>query len=286
MECHPSSGVHHRLLSYVEPATVIRVATNTETLARVAWAFYRQSRDINRFLKSNNSVSRTNYFRILALASIDLLLTLPIGIVIVTLNATQGEFLNGLPFYYGWTGAHRDSRVAGVFHYADLVSQGTSTLAQIYFTQWTSPVLAFAIFALFGITSEARASYWRTVCTIGGWFGWKLTPRARRAPSPLGDIEFGERPPQGSMALGLEYDFSPLLEERMTEDNEIDRTQAISIPRRESKSVRRRRVKMGVWPARQRAVRKDAALVCTRLIAREVSTIQSRSRWPPVFFSM
>ncbi|VDB83398.1 unnamed protein product [Peniophora sp. CBMAI 1063] len=169
----------------------------------VARLFHRQSRDINHFLQSNNSVSRTNYFRILALASIDILLTLPVGIANIVLDVELDLSRGPIPFYYGWTYDHTDWQPEG-FHYAETVAQGTSVVAYFYFNQWTSPFLAFVIFALFGVTSEARASYWRFICTIGSWFGWKPTPRAGRARSPLEDIEFGERPAQNSMSLGLD----------------------------------------------------------------------------------
>ena len=65
---------------------------------------------------------------------------------------------------------------------------GTSAIAQAYFTQWTVPVLAFAIFGLFGLTSEARASYQRIASTVGAYF--------RRKSAPLGQnvthVSFGE----------------------------------------------------------------------------------------------
>ncbi|KZV63983.1 STE3-domain-containing protein [Peniophora sp. CONT] len=164
---------------------------------RVARTCYRQSRDINDFQHSNDSVSRTNYFRILALASIDIVLTLPVGIANIVLIVVQA---GPNPFYFGWTYDHTDWEPEG-YPYAGTQAQGTLTLAEIYFTQWTSPILAFAIFGLFGVTLEARASYWRIVCTIGEWFGWR--PTLRRARTPLGDMKFGQRPPQ-DMSLGLE----------------------------------------------------------------------------------
>ncbi|KZV65953.1 STE3-domain-containing protein [Peniophora sp. CONT] len=162
---------------------------------KVARIFYRQSRDINHFLQSNDSVTRTNYMRILILASIDVILTLPIGIATIVLNVvdsfTSGS---GFPFYRGWTYDHADWEPES-FSYEDLVAAGTSSVASLYFVQWTSPALAFAIFGLFGVTSEARASYWRIICTVCGWFGWKPTPRTRKARPPMGDsIEFGEGP--------------------------------------------------------------------------------------------
>ncbi|KZV65950.1 fungal pheromone STE3G-protein-coupled receptor [Peniophora sp. CONT] len=161
---------------------------------RVARIFYRQSRDINHFLQSNDSVTRANYIRILVLASIDVILTLPMGIVNIILFVT-GSISSGfgLPFYRGWTYDHTEWEPESI-SYESIVAEGTSAIAQQYFTQWTSPILAFAIFGLFGVTSEARASYWRIICTFSGWFGWKPMLRKRRPRLPLGDIEFGERP--------------------------------------------------------------------------------------------
>ncbi|VDC03115.1 unnamed protein product [Peniophora sp. CBMAI 1063] len=170
----------------------------------VVKTLYRQNRDINHFLRSNSSVSRTNYLRIVALASIDILLTLPIGIATIILTITEALDLGPIPFYYGWTRDRTGSKVAVGVSYADLVASGRSTVVQIYFQQWVSSVLAITIFCLFGVTSEARASYWRTICAVGGWFGWKPTPRVRGARSPLGDIGLNERNAHHSISLGLE----------------------------------------------------------------------------------
>ncbi|KZV63365.1 fungal pheromone STE3G-protein-coupled receptor [Peniophora sp. CONT] len=167
--------------------------------------FYRQRRDMNQFLQSNNLVSRTNYFRIFALASIDVLLTLPIGIAAIVILVTDVLAQIGhCPLYAGWTLLHTDWEPVGL-SYAELKAHGTSTIAQLYFTQWSAPVLAFAIFGLFGVTAEARASYWCVICTVGGWFGWKPPIRTRKARSPMGTMEFGERPQETSFNLDIEY---------------------------------------------------------------------------------
>ena len=75
--------------------------------------FYRQSRDINRFLQSNNSVSRNSYMRILALASIDVLITLPVGIANIVLQVTQTLSQVPMPLYFGWTFDHTDWEPVG-----------------------------------------------------------------------------------------------------------------------------------------------------------------------------
>ncbi|VDB87015.1 unnamed protein product [Peniophora sp. CBMAI 1063] len=190
-----------RLWTVIPPLVTITIY-----YPHVARIFYLHGREVTHFLQSNNSVNRTHYFRILALASIDILLTLPIGIANIVLSVEDEVARIGpIPFYFGWTYDHTGWQPQS-YSYAAVVSEGTFVVAQEYFVQWTSPALAFAIFALFGITAEARASYWRTICTIGGWFGWNTTPP--RGHSPLEDIEFGERPPQNSMSLGLESNAS------------------------------------------------------------------------------
>ncbi|KZV66402.1 STE3-domain-containing protein [Peniophora sp. CONT] len=159
---------------------------------RVAQLFYRQSRHINRFLQGNDSVSRANYFRIIALASIDIILTLPIGIVSVILAVTTSLSDGSLKLYSGWAYVHTDWEPEGR-SYGDFVALGASTVAQEYFTRWVSPVLTFVIFSLFGVTSEARGTYWRVICTICSWFGWKPT-RHTQGARPTLDIESDGQP--------------------------------------------------------------------------------------------
>ncbi|KZV59958.1 hypothetical protein PENSPDRAFT_694699 [Peniophora sp. CONT] len=172
-------------------------------LAKVARTYYRQRRDIDSFLRSNTSVSRTNYLRILVLASIDILLTLPVGIVTITLAIVQARSSNTFLFYPGWTLLHTDWDPIGI-SYVEQRAAGIGGLAQFYFSQWSSTILAFVIFGLFGVTPEARVTYWRIICAVGGWFGWKPTPRARNGQASLGDIEFGARPAQDTSGIDLE----------------------------------------------------------------------------------
>lgn len=175
-------------------------------LARVVRTYYRQRRDIDSFLHSNPSVSHTNYLRILVLASIDIVLTLPIGIVSTTLEIVEARFstffsfLSRLDLPPHQMGAIRSflSRPAGRRDYLSCIALLRSM---------GIPVLAFAIFGLFGVTLEARASYWRIICTICGWFGWKPTPRARNGQASLGDIEFGARPAQDTSGYDLEMGY-------------------------------------------------------------------------------
>lgn len=164
--------------------------------------FYRQSRNNSSFLRSNETISHTNYLRILILASIDILLTLPIGIVNIVLKIISAVEASALPLYPGWSSLHNNWDPVA-FSYARVKMGGTAGLVQFYFSHWTSPVLAFAIFGLFGLTTEARMSYWNVIRAFSSWFGWKPSVSAQGGREPLGEIEFGTWPQEMS-ALDVE----------------------------------------------------------------------------------
>ena len=144
-------------------------------------------------------MSRTNYYRIFALASIDVALTLPIGITNVVLYSAQTVAQIGhFPFYRGWTAVHTDWEPVS-FSYEEIIKVGPSNVAQLQFSHWTSPILSFVIFGLFGVTKEARASYRRTLRTVLGWFGWTPAFLSGAAHSTFQAMEFGERPQSTSI---------------------------------------------------------------------------------------
>ncbi|VDC07996.1 unnamed protein product [Peniophora sp. CBMAI 1063] len=162
---------------------------------RVLRTFWRRRKDGARFHRSVGSVSREHYLRVLALASIDLLITLPMGITNLVISITLGIEGGGtIPWYYGWAETHSGTGEPASIPYADLKAVGPSQLASTYFEQWSSPILAFAVFGLFGLTSQTRASYRDIIYTVGGWFGWKSTPREGHRESQMSAMEFRGQP--------------------------------------------------------------------------------------------
>ena len=163
----------------------------------MAWIFYKQRQDVNRFLLNNGSLSRTNYIRIIALASIDALLTLPMDIVNITVAVMQSlRFYSGSPpFYLGWTFDHTDDDPTSM-SYATVMASSRISATQTLFVQWTSPILALTIFGLFGATSEARASYCHLICRVIRRPGHTKRQNAcsTKTQFPLPDAEIGKRP--------------------------------------------------------------------------------------------
>ena len=143
--------------------------------------FYRHSREINRFLSSNQSISRTSYFRILVLVSIDVVLTLPFSLVSLAL-VTSHLPNNGSVFYPGWVVVHSNWRPVSL-------PGGVSGLSQLRVGLWIEPITSFAIFGLFGLTASARASYREVFDKIRGTLGKRATLReqseTRSIPSTI-----------------------------------------------------------------------------------------------------
>ncbi|KZV62046.1 hypothetical protein PENSPDRAFT_759012 [Peniophora sp. CONT] len=172
---------------------------------RIFWTFYMQSRSINRFLATNGEVSRSRFLRVLAIGSLDILLTLPQGIV-YTVNTIVNLLLNakdGFPIWYtGWTFTHQNW---------DPTSMSLETFwekflnVQTNYGVWTSILLAFAIFALFGLTKAAISSYWRVACTVARVFNCDLASRMKQRPALL-PMTFGQRTRRTqASALGTQF---------------------------------------------------------------------------------
>ncbi|KZV72021.1 hypothetical protein PENSPDRAFT_564967, partial [Peniophora sp. CONT] len=129
---------------------------------RVAIVLYRQSREFNEFLHSNPSITRTNYIRILVLATFNIciMLFLNIAVSVSTVLSTNFGPPKLFPFYPGWGPVHHDeSPVAS--SWAAIKASGPLNVAFTFLARWASIIVSFAIFGLFGLPQGARASYRR-----------------------------------------------------------------------------------------------------------------------------
>lgn len=155
--------------------------------ARILWTFYCHGRETNRFLNSDDTITRINYFRILVIGCLDILIHLPNGLLSFILNVCT-TISRRDPFYHGWAVIHSEWEPVSMT-YLETKQQGPKAVYQLYAT-WFGVFLGYVIFALFGLTHDARATYWRGFCRIAGLVGW--TPPSRHNPQ-LSDIVFGER---------------------------------------------------------------------------------------------
>ncbi|KAI0029398.1 GPCR fungal pheromone mating factor, partial [Vararia minispora EC-137] len=140
---------------------------------KVIYVFYHHSRATNEFFRNNTSVARLGYFRLLALASVDIVLTLPYGVISTVQNLIENTSAGAsIPFFREWKITH--SNWAPVTRsYAEIRAEGSWALSDYYLSSWTSVALSLVIFALFGMTPDARATYRRGFYAICKPFGLK-----------------------------------------------------------------------------------------------------------------
>ena len=120
-------------------------------------AFYRRRLEFSRILKSSNSsLTMGRYFRLMALAMTDILLTTPLAIFIIWLNAT----VSPVQPWRSWEDTHLDySRIAQI---PAVLWKSKRTFVMIMeLTRWLVPLCAFVFFAFFGFADEARRYYTR-----------------------------------------------------------------------------------------------------------------------------
>ncbi|VDB86868.1 unnamed protein product [Peniophora sp. CBMAI 1063] len=115
---------------------------------------------------------------------------LPSGLATIILYALE---VQPGPFSRGWSHLqHHHALTIKTITYEELTS-GRAGIARMYFLASTSPLLAFTIFGLFGMSAEARASYRRAVGVVMGRFRPEVL-LSKETRSSLQPIEFGERP--------------------------------------------------------------------------------------------
>jgi hypothetical protein len=162
--------------------------------------FYSHGKETRHFLDSTDSVLRNRYFRILAVGCADIVLTLPLGILDVVDDVLSNFEVSGdFPVYPGWVAVHTNWGPISTSLPELLESGGFWNNFGFYMSSWTSVILGFAIFGLFGLTNEARATYWRGIQAVLRIFGHK--PVVRESPA-MSVIAFGSRVPDAEHGSG------------------------------------------------------------------------------------
>nr|AER51018.1 pheromone receptor [Lentinula edodes]AGL07754.1 pheromone receptor [Lentinula edodes]AWT57983.1 Pheromone receptor [Lentinula edodes] len=118
--------------------------------------FYIRRIQFNHILASNSAINPSRYLRLMLLALIDILCTIPIGIYIIYID------LKGVPLapWISWDDTHFDfGRV--VLIPAVVWRADPATTAGLQINRWLPVICAFIFFALFGFAEEAMKNYRR-----------------------------------------------------------------------------------------------------------------------------
>ncbi|CAE6436088.1 unnamed protein product [Rhizoctonia solani] len=121
----------------------------------------------NMLSTSRSGLNTSQYFRLMALAATEMLLSLPLSlyILITFIMAPQNPWIS-------WADTHQGFGNI-TFEAWESVELNPSFMVVLQFTRWSAPVLALVFFLYFGIAGEATAEYRRWFWAIAGCFGIK-----------------------------------------------------------------------------------------------------------------
>ena len=130
------------------------------------------------------ALTMSRYHRLMALAAVNVLFTLPLTVCTLVINLRKGLYL-----YRGFADLHTDfGRVNSVA--AVVRQQKAAAVAMMKFRAWRPIPCALFFFLIFGFTTEARAHYKATFLWTPGCFGI----RRRRAPKTTSQAIISRKP--------------------------------------------------------------------------------------------
>ncbi|KLO16520.1 STE3-domain-containing protein [Schizopora paradoxa] len=138
-------------------------------------AFHQKRSQFRELLSQNKSLTVNRYFRLMALATIELICTIPFATYFIIINSSGGQVFP----YKGWADLHFHWSFVGQFP-ATLWRLDHKAEIALELTRWLVVVCAFVFFAFFGFADEARRNYKRVITSaLESRFVRKLVPRIR-----------------------------------------------------------------------------------------------------------
>ncbi|KAJ8502461.1 hypothetical protein ONZ45_g11738 [Pleurotus djamor] len=138
-------------------------------------SFIRRRVQFNQFLTSNKSLSASRYFRLMALATCDLMLTIPLASFVIWLNTVASPIAPWISWEDTHFGYERVDQIPAVLW------RGNSRLVlAVEVTRWLTPLCGLLFFALFGFADEARRNYKIAFWAVVKPFGWKPAPTSMK----------------------------------------------------------------------------------------------------------
>jgi len=164
-------------------------------------AFYRRQSQFNKLLALNKNLNPTRYLRLMCMASVEVLCTVPLASYFIYLNVTSPP---GVQPYKGWADTHRFfSRVnqipAILWRY-----DGTGELA-LEMTRWVVIFCAFIFFGFFGFADEARKHYRIAFQTLAKTVGYSMPSNNSGLSSSNGGKSKGMRSFSNSLPVFLRH---------------------------------------------------------------------------------
>ncbi|KAH8101257.1 pheromone receptor Rcb3 B45 [Cristinia sonorae] len=146
-------------LSYLWPPVIGLVSAGYCVLT--LRSFWQRRAQFSEFLASKTSLRPNRYFRLMALATGDLLCTMPIAIYGAVLNATNSKIFP----WISWDDTHADYWKVNQIP-ALLWRSSHESVVALEMTRWAPVICSVVFFAFFGFAEEARRHYRDTFASL------------------------------------------------------------------------------------------------------------------------
>ncbi|KZV66810.1 STE3-domain-containing protein [Peniophora sp. CONT] len=127
---------------------------------RIVRYLRRHTRTVHGVVRIHGGMERSQYVRVLALGCVDIILSLPVGIISFVLAIGVGP---EIPIWPGWSAIHTDWQAIATP--ADEWLADPWFRFRIYWNSWVNVFFGIAIFVLFGLNRDSRKLYGRVFGT-------------------------------------------------------------------------------------------------------------------------
>lgn len=153
--CFPNTVVTQAsfFLVYAWPLAIGCVSAVYGVLTIVA--FIKRGRQLKELVTAHNNLQFSRYFRLMALANVEILCTVPLSIYNIQVTATVP---GGVRPWGSWDIVHTTYSVPGLYP-AAVYDQAPGITSSLELSRWLVVVCAFIFFGFFGFAEEAKKNY-------------------------------------------------------------------------------------------------------------------------------
>ena len=158
-----------RLLWYVSSFIFALQFCNSLSTVRSIYHLYKRQGQLREMISSGCGLNRSLYIRLMLLAGVEILGTIPLASFFLALSIKQG-----LTPWVSWADVH--SYYSVIYQVPSIVWKHDRYQAvELEMFRWLLVLCAFIFFAFFGFAEEARTNYRRVYRWLVGHFGY-FTP--------------------------------------------------------------------------------------------------------------
>lgn len=174
--------------------SVLRIHQANASSVLTLRAFFRRRRDFSALIASNSNLTFNRYFRLMGLAAIEVLCTVPLATYNLVADATQPiyPYVGMADLHFGFSRVNQKSAVSW--------RADPAVVSAMDFKRWNVIACALVFFCFFGLAEEARKHYRLAlssvakrvgITTLGGSSGFTATGSRGGASKGMGGSSFG-----------------------------------------------------------------------------------------------